>query len=466
MYLNAQRTPLRFTPHNPRASTTTRTSLATLVTLTFALSAIGGTVRPAHAGDTPTPTIPGLVVAPPSTPSGQPTSAPGLFVTPPSMPHAAPQPAPKPKPKSSSSHRRSKPSRSADASPPKAQSTKIVALVNDEPITGFNVDQRARFLALSSNIGDRARAQMKAFAQDPRTNARLKAILQETIASNRGRTREQVIAAFEARKKAYVVSLQRQAIESARAGVIPTLRKKALDELIDERLKLQEAKKLSIKVDDGDVEKMIGEMAQRNKMTIAQFGEHLAKQGAHINVLRSRLKVSLVWRDVVRKRYGYQINVSQREIEELALRSGAEESQELKLGLITIESPGKPDQRAMAARLSEANDIRAKFKGCKSLAQLAKGQPNAKYQDLGFKKVGTISEPTRSLLLSARDGEMIPPNLSGASVEIYAVCGRRGSGIDEDQRKAAETKLTMQEFEKLAQRYLYDLRKDALIERR
>ena len=421
----------------------------------------------AQDGAQPTPTIPGLVVAPPNapSPSAAPSGAPGLFVTPPAAP-AAPQ-APRSESKKPSRRATAKPTRSADAAPPATGgSTRIVALVNDEPITGFNVEERARFLALSSNIGDRARERMKAIAQDPRTNERLKAILQETVAANRGKTREQIIAAFEVRKKEFVVGLQRRAIDSARAGIIPTMRKKALDELIEERLKLQEAKKLSIVITDADVNRLLGEMSQRNKMTIAQFGEHLAKQGASINVLKGRLRASLAWREVVRKRYGHQINVSQREIEDLAMRSGGEESQELKLALITIETPGNPDQRAMAARLSEANAIRAKFQGCKSMAQLAKGKPNTRYQDLGYKSANSIAEPTRSLLLSARDGEMLPANLSGGSVELYAVCGRRGVALDEDKRKAAENQLAMQEFEKLAQRYIYDLRKDALIEMR
>jgi peptidyl-prolyl cis-trans isomerase SurA len=381
------------------------------------------------------------------------------------MAPAAAHPAPKPEPKKSS-HRAPKPSRSADASPAPRGSTSIVALVNDEPITGFNVEQRARFLVLSSNIADRARERMKAFAQDPKTNERLKAILQETIAANRGKTREQIIAAFEVRKKAFVTGLQKQAVEAARSSIIPTVRTKALEELIEERLKLQEAKKLSVHVTEDDVNRLFKEMAQRNKMTPAQFEEHLSKQGASASVLKARLKASIAWREVVRKRYGHQINVSQREIEEVAMRSGGEESQELKLALITISTPGNPDQRAMAARLAEANAIRAKFRGCKSMPDLAKERANARYQDLGYKKVSSIAEPTRSLLLSARDGEMLPANLSGGGAELYAVCGRRGITIDEDKRKAAENQLAMQEFEKLAQRYLYDLRKDALIEMR
>ena len=61
---------------------------------------------------------------------------------------------------------------------------------------------------------------------------------------------------------------------------------------------------------------------------------------------------------------------------------------------------------------------------------------------------------------------MLPANLSAAGVELYAVCGRRAVKVDEEKRQAAESQLTMQEFDKLAQRYLHDLRKDSLIEMR
>jgi peptidyl-prolyl cis-trans isomerase SurA len=437
-----------------------------------ALVVLSAGLAPASAQGSDAPSIPGLVIAPSGGPNpamGSPTGGiPGMFVTPPAPPqrnvapvHAAPPKTAKPKPQP-------KRATSASAAAPEARrTTSIVALVNDEPITGFNVDQRARFLALSGDIGGRARARMQEIAGDPRTNERLQAILQETINANRGKSREQIIAAFEVRKKAFVTGLQQQAVESARASVIPTMRKKALDELIEERLKLQEARKLSINISNEDVDRVFNDMAKRNKMTGAQFAEHLRQQGADASALKSRLRASLAWREVVRKRYGHQISVSQREIEDLALRSGGgEETQELKLALITIGTPGNPDQRTMAARLAEANAMRAAFRGCPSMPQLAKSQANAQFKDLGYKPASAIAEPTRSLLLSARDGEMLPANLSAGGVELYAVCGRRGVKIDEEKRQAAENQLAMQEFEKLAQRYLFDLRKDALIEMR
>lgn len=420
----------------------------------------------------PTPTIPGLVVSAPAAPAIPPpvSTIPGLYVAPPTaptrpapavVPRTRQEPAAPDKPK-----RKPAPAKSASAAPTERGGTKIVALVNDEPITGFAVEQRARFMALSTNLGDRARENMKAIAQNPNTNERLKAILQETINANPGKSREQVIAAFETRKKAFVTSLQKQAIEGARAGVMPTLRKQALQELIDERLKLQEARKLTVKVGEADVEKILENMAKRNKMTSAQFAEHIARQGGDANVIKTRLRASLAWREVVRKRYGHQINVSQQDVERFAAKAGGEESVELKLQLITLATTGAVDQRAMAARLTEANELRTQFKGCSSMAGLAKGRPNAKFQDLGFKKPSSLVEPTQSLLLSAKDGEILPANLSASGVEIYAVCGRRSGTLDEEKRQAVESQLTTQEFEKLAQRYLHDLRKDALIETR
>ena len=433
-----------------------------------------------QSGQAPAPSIPGLVVSVPSGPAPGPVNAPpGLFVAPPAQPQPAAQPAPAAPQKQEAKKKPPAPRKTAkaaatatdageapgDGTPQRGNST-IVALVNDEPITGFAVEQRARFMAISTNIGDKVRARMQSFAQDPKTNERLKAILQETIAANPGKTREQVIAAFETRKKAFVLGLQKQAVEGARSGVLPAMRKQALHELIEERLKMQEAKKLTITIADADVDKVFKDMAQRNKMSPAEFGQHLSAQGADVGVIKSRLRASLAWREVVRKRYGHQITVSHREIESLAMRAGGEETQELKLGLITIATPGNLDQRAMAARLAEANAMRASFSGCTSMPALAKGRENAKYQDLGFKKPTAIAEPTRSLLLSAKDNEMLPANLSAGTVELYAVCGRRALKVDDDKRQAAENQLTMQEFEKLAQRYMHDLRKDALIEMR
>ena len=424
---------------------------------------------PAQPGAAP-PSMPGLVVSQPPAGSGAPPPPmPGLVVSAPPGPGIpmapgfgappAAQPAAKPKPKPA-------PKKVAGPDPDAVKAPQgIAALVNDEPVTAFEVDRLARFLALSTNITDRAKANMKAFAEDPQTNERLKAILQETIAANQGKSKEQILAIFEERKKQFVLSLQKRAIEGARSAAVPGLRKKAVDELIEDRLKFQEAKRLSVTVTDDDAERAFKSIAERNKLSLKEFTDNIRAQGADPDVMKSRLKTQLVWREVVRKRFGHTITVSNKEIDQLVQTSKAgEEQTELQLHKITLSTAGKIDQKIMAQRLDEAEGVRAKFAGCKGTEALVKGRGDAKFEDLGYRKIASISEPTRTFLASARDGEMVPANLAVGGVELFAVCARRTVKVDEQKRQAAENELQQKEFERIAQRHLQDLKKDALIE--
>ena len=406
----------------------------------------------------------------------QTTSLPGLVITPTSPPASRPveQTTPQKHAKPTAPVKKATPQREANAAEPDKSSRGsgqgIVALVNDEPVTGYEVQQRAAFLAVSgggAGITERARENLKNMAQQESVNQRMRAILDETVKANPGKTREQVIAAFEERKKVFVQSLQRQAIESAKASLVPKFKKQALEELIDERLKLQEAKRLTLNVSDEEADKIFKGIAERNKMTVEQFAEHLKGQGIDARTMKGRLRAQSVWRDVIRRKYGPQISVTAREVDKYVEAAGAatgEDQTELQLQKITLAVPGKIDQKVMAKRLEDAETLRRKFSGCKSMQSLANAAANATFQDMGYTKSATVAEPTRSLLLSAKDGEMVPGNLAQAGVELYAVCGRRTVKADEQKRQQVQDELTQKEFDVLARRHMRDLRQDAMIE--
>ncbi|MEQ1716604.1 MAG: peptidylprolyl isomerase, partial [Hyphomicrobium sp.] len=110
--------------------------------------------------------------------------------------------------------------------------------------------------------------------------------------------------------------------------------------------------------------------------------------------------------------------------------------------------------------------MRAKFKDCKSTAQLAAGVAGVRFEDVGKRRPSSFSEPTRSLLLSAKDNEMLPPSVSEDGVDLFAVCGREVIKAEDQKRTKAEGELKQKEFELLAKRHLKDLRQDAHIEYR
>ncbi len=197
----------------------------------------------------------------------------------------------------------------------KAASQSIAVLVNDEPITAYEIEQRQRFIGLNANIGEKAKQSFQALIKNPNVNARLKQMLDETIAANKGKSKDEVIAIFERRKKEFAQSLQRQAVDNARASVLPGLKKQALEELIDEHLKLQEAKRLSVLASDENVNQVLNNIAQKNKMTLEQFTAHMKSMGADINTMRSRFRAELSWRDVVRRRFGNQISITDRDVD-------------------------------------------------------------------------------------------------------------------------------------------------------
>lgn len=398
------------------------------------------------------------VVAP-----GRPAPAPAKPAAPTAGPAADAKPKPKPKPVKTAA--RTDASVVAKASETKGLS--IAVLVNDEPITGYEIEQRQRIMGLGANIGEKAQASFKRMLADPSTGEKLKAILGEVIKANPGKSREQVIAAFEERKKQFAINLQRQAVESARASVLPGLKKGALDELIDERLKLQEAKRLNVVASDEDVSRIVRSLAEKNKLNEQQFAQHLAGMGADIDGMRARFRTMLSWNDVIRRKFGHQIAITERDVDRIVSQGPAGEDQtELQVQRLTLGIPEKINQKLVAQRMAEAETIRGKFTNCKAMATLAGSVTGAKFEDLGQRKPSSLTEPTKSLLLNAKDGEMIPPTVGTGGVELYAVCGRQVVKADEQKRTAAQEELRQKEFELLAKRHLQNLRQDAMIEYR
>ncbi len=270
-------------------------------------------------------------------------------------------------------------------------------------------------------------------------------------------------------QKQFVKDLQREMVaglrREARAKALAQSKSKAQEELIEEKLKLQEAKKLSVVASKSQVDKVISGIAERNKMTMAQFGKHMKSMGVDINTMRSRFKANISWRDVVRRKFGHQIAIADKDVDRIvAAGPTAEDGVELKLHRISVFTPPKADQKTVAQKLSEAQLLATRFTGCSDTKALAAQLPGARFQDLGSKKPSSIPEPMRSMLLSAEDGDMLPPIVAENSVELWAVCGRKIVSADDKKRQDAKVTLRSKEFEIMARKHLKDLRQDAAIE--
>ena len=282
----------------------------------------------------------------------------------------------------------------------------IVVLVNDDPISAYDIEQRERFL---------------------------------------------VVTAHEKPGK--------------------ELKKKSTDQIIDERLQMQQGKKLSITVDEADVTKIIADMAQRNNLDANGLANALGQMGINIKTLKDRIRSQLVWRDVVRRKFRNDVQIGDVDVDKALSGTaseggGAAQETALQLRQIKFEIPSNADQKAIAQVLAEAEALRARFNSCSNVADLAKGVKGASVNSLSDQAPTAISQPARTLVMNAKVGQMTPPTLSASTVELYAVCGKHGVRGDAKQREETEQKLVQEEMSIRAERLLRDMRQDAFIEYR
>ena len=342
----------------------------------------------------------------------------------------------------------------------------IVVVVNDDAITAYEIEQRARLLALSLNLTEQAKANFQRLLKSPDLEVKMKALQREVVTSNPGKTQEELIAIFKERQKQIGMALQKEAVDSARAAVMPKLKKDATEELIDDRLKVQAAKKLGIEVSDDDAKALVKGLAERNKMTYEAFAQHLKGIGLDISTMQEKFRAQKAWREMITRRWGAQVTVTQRDIDQLLATVAAESGQdavELQVQKLSLIVSGNADQAALTKRFAEAESLRRRITGCKSMAELAKGAPDAKLHEVKFIKPSSISEPTRSMLLSAKDDDVLPPVAAAGGVDIYAVCSHKTAG-NESLRSQAMAQLQGKQLEIFGQRHLRNLRLEANIE--
>ena len=74
--------------------------------------------------------------------------------------------------------------------------------------------------------------------------------------------------------------------------------KAALDELIDEAIMLQEAKRLSIEITDAQVDQAFQNVARNIKVSVENLNRILTQNGVNADTLRNRLRAVLAWNEV------------------------------------------------------------------------------------------------------------------------------------------------------------------------
>jgi peptidyl-prolyl cis-trans isomerase SurA len=286
------------------------------------------------------------------------------------------------------------------AAPARAQNAVVV--VNGDPITNFDIDQRVKLIALSGG----------------------------------GKTAS---------------------------------RQEAIEELINDRVKVKESKKFNLDLSSSEIEVQYATMAARMRLTHEQLDKVLEGKGIRPETLKSRLKADFLWSQLVRGRYGQSLIVGEKDVNSaIQVKGDGREdtgSFEYKMRPVVLFVPKGSAQSAIDLRKKDAETLRGRIQSCEQAESTFRAMRDGVIRDQITKTSADLPAPLREILDKTPVGQMTAPEVTRQGVEMVALCSRNPS-TETPEKRAAREKLYSQKYDAQAKKYLEEARRGSMIEYR
>jgi peptidyl-prolyl cis-trans isomerase SurA len=285
----------------------------------------------------------------------------------------------------------------------------IRAVVNDEAVSGFDVAARLKLIMVSANMPDRQEIKDKLTPQ-------------------------------------------------------------VVDMLIDERLRVQEAKRLEIDVTETEIDQNLAAIAGQNKMTGDEFRQALRAQNVPVETLEDKLEAQIAWQKLVQARLAPRVDVPENQvIMRLARAESMKGKTEYLLSEIFLpvdDQKKEANVRQLADRLlQQMTTERARFDLL--AGQFSQSATAARGGDMGWVPEGQLGDEIDEVLAQMNEGELSRPIRSQNGYHIMFL--RKKQDVTEDSLPSEDeirNQLGMEQLERLQRSYMMDLKTSAFIEYR
>ena len=246
-----------------------------------------------------------------------------------------------------------------------------------------------------------------------------------------------------------------------------------LRQLIDRRLKVQEALKEKFTVADDEIKEAIDEMTKRsNAKSREEFERLLKQQGLTMEAVRKGVREQLLEQKILRRKVSARFSVTDQEVE--AYFNENREKLETGLGYYAkhiVIVPNSPDdeQRGEAARV-KAEEVWAKLRAGEDFAELAReySQDSTAKEggDLGPLKRGELDPEFESQILRLNPGEFSTPIKTRIGYQIFKLESKEvlsGEALSQALQQVRAI-LQREKYQNRLEAWMDDLRKKAIIE--
>jgi peptidyl-prolyl cis-trans isomerase SurA len=244
-------------------------------------------------------------------------------------------------------------------------------------------------------------------------------------------------------------------------------RQEVINELIDDRLKIAKAKYYGLDIGDKDVDSAFETMAQRQRMTSAQFSQVLERSGISPNALKARLRAQIAWGQLVRGRFGSSLQIGDADVASAMRASNESETVAgyvYTLYPITVIIPNGSPAGVVDAKRREAENLRGRFVGCDSGLKLARALRDVAVREPVTRSSSDLPDQLRDVLAQLEVGRLSAPEATPQGWQMFAMCNKKESSADSPAKKEMKDKLYNERYEAESKKFLEDIRKSAMIE--
>lgn len=251
------------------------------------------------------------------------------------------------------------------------------------------------------------------------------------------------------------------------------LHKQVLDQLINRKLQLQLAEQANITINDAEMNSVISNIAQSNKMTTEELYQKVVAQGMTKTEYRDQIRDEMTLQRIQQQNIGSKVNIAPKEIDAF-MRSKdwqAYNTKEYRLEDIMVSFPDAPTSEQIAAAKKQADAILTKIHQGTSFHQAAMNDSNNSNAlqggDLGWRKLPEIPTAFANNVIHMKQNDILGPIQTANGFHIIHLAEVRDDnshGNIEDQRKQVAQLIFQRKLEEALQTWVAQLRSSAYIE--
>ena len=242
--------------------------------------------------------------------------------------------------------------------------------------------------------------------------------------------------------------IERVTTEAKRAGAtLPdadTLRRQVLDALIDDRVQITYARESGQKVDDGDLDRAVANVAAQNQITVAQLRDRLRAEGQEFSRFRSNLRDQLLVERVREREVLARVRITDADIDSALdeQRAKAQSAGQLNLAQILVTVPENASAEVLVQRQSRIEAASVRLKAGEDFTKVARDLSEDNNREaggeIGLRPVERYPDLFTEAVKDLAVGQVTPqPLRSAAGFHLIKVVDRQGGDVFKAQQTRA-----------------------------